>query len=89
MNLIFKIKDESGNWSLEKCNTVHGGRSLIEATPETKSRKYNAALGKDRHNIGLWLKFLAVQVEIIVLYLFNFLFADILAPQQSSLHNIF
>ncbi|MCP9264008.1 Golgi apparatus membrane protein TVP23 [Dirofilaria immitis] len=55
------LRDESGNLSLEKCDVVQGGRSLIEATPETKSRRYNAELGKDRYNIELWLKFLAVQ----------------------------
>ncbi|KAM3718596.1 putative Golgi apparatus membrane protein-like protein [Dirofilaria immitis] len=58
------LRDESGNLSLEKCDVVQGGRSLIEATPETKSRRYNAELGKDRYNIELWLKFLAVQDEV-------------------------
>ncbi|VDM93553.1 unnamed protein product [Onchocerca ochengi] len=60
------LKDEDGNLSLEKCNAVQGGRSLIEATPEAKSRKYNAELGKDRYNIELWLKFLAVQDEVFL-----------------------
>lgn len=70
MNLTSKIKDEDGNLSLEKCNAVQGGRSLIEATPEAKSRNYNAELGKDRYNIELWLKFLAVQVGIIMFIFF-------------------
>ncbi|VDO64354.1 unnamed protein product [Onchocerca flexuosa] len=60
------LKDEDGNLSLEKCKAVQGGRSLIEATPEAKSRKYNAELGKDRYNIELWLKFLAVQDEVFL-----------------------
>uniref|UniRef100_A0A0R3RXV6 Protein NRDE2 homolog n=1 Tax=Elaeophora elaphi TaxID=1147741 RepID=A0A0R3RXV6_9BILA len=60
------LKDESGNLSLEKCDAIQGGRSLIEATPEAKSRKYNAELGKDQHNIELWLKFLAVQDEVFL-----------------------
>uniref|UniRef100_A0A915PXI6 Uncharacterized protein n=1 Tax=Setaria digitata TaxID=48799 RepID=A0A915PXI6_9BILA len=60
------LKDEAGNLSLEKCNAVQGGRSLIEATPEVRSRKYNADLGKDRYNIDLWLKFLAVQDEVFL-----------------------
>ncbi|EJD76128.1 hypothetical protein LOAG_16865 [Loa loa] len=60
------LKDESGNLSLEKCKAVQGGRSLAETTPEAKSRKYNAELGKDRHNIELWLRFLAVQDEVFL-----------------------
>ncbi|KAK6104450.1 NRDE-2 necessary for RNA interference family protein [Brugia pahangi] len=60
------LKDESGNLSLEKCKAIQGGRSLIEATAEARSRKYNAELGKDRYNIELWLKFLAVQDEVFL-----------------------
>lgn len=56
---------------MEKCNAVQGGGSLVEATPEVKSRKYNAELGKDQCNIELWLKFLAVQVEIIMVLSFS------------------
>ncbi|KAL3995282.1 NRDE-2 necessary for RNA interference family protein [Acanthocheilonema viteae] len=60
------LKDDSGNLSLEKCNAVQGGKSLIEATPEARSRRYNAQLGNDRYNIELWLKFLAVQDEVFL-----------------------
>uniref|UniRef100_A0A183DHL1 RanBD1 domain-containing protein n=1 Tax=Gongylonema pulchrum TaxID=637853 RepID=A0A183DHL1_9BILA len=51
---------------LAKCEAVQGGTSFIESLPEVKNRSYNRELGKDRHNIELWLKFVAHQDEMFL-----------------------